>query len=125
MTVNIKRKRLLIRLAFHTAALVLLLSASLLAQLIGSPSAAAFFTVIFLGYAITMRANPLPGRIERRLVVETECPNCGETFDLVNNWSCGCGYVTWEPRHAFSPCPHCKKVFTWLVCPTCEGSIRI
>jgi len=89
--------------------------------------AAGFFAILFLGYAVTLRVNPISRIVERKLVKEAQCPACGEVIDLFNMWSCGCGYLTWQSRHAFSPCPNpkCKKVFSWLVCPRCEGSILV
>ena len=81
--------------------------------------------VTLLGYVLTLRLNPLPRLVASRIIRQTECPACGQVIDLVGIWRCGCGFVTWRPRHAFSPCPNCGKIFRWLVCPSCEASIPI
>jgi len=116
---------MLLRLGLHSAALLLLIIPILVCTAVGDNPTAALFSLLFLGYVATLRANPLPRIVERRIIKEAQCPYCGEVIDLVGTWSCGCGYLIWESRHAFSPCPHCKKVFTWLVCPRCEGSIPV
>ncbi|MFC1865147.1 hypothetical protein ACFLYB_00325 [Chloroflexota bacterium] len=122
---NLRIKRMLIRLVFHSAVLIILGTAALIATAIEGNGIAAFFTGFFLLYAVTVRANPLPEILDKSIFKEGECPACGEVIDLENNWNCGCGYQMWEPRHAFSRCPNCGKVFSWLVCPRCEGSIPI
>ena len=94
----------------------------LLGQLFASPGAAGFFALALLGYLVTMRVNPLAGLLERSLFQEVECFSCGQLTDLINNWACGCGFQTWEPRHGLSPCVHCHKVYDWLQCPNCEAS---
>ena len=54
------------------------------------------------------------------------CKACGHTFPTLARYKCNCGYIAPKIRHAFSPCPLCKKGgFRWLVCPFCEGSIVI
>jgi len=122
---GLKTKRLLIHISCHSVALALFATFILASIAVEDEQAAGVSAMLFLGYAVTLRINPLPRIVERKLLKEAQCPACGEVIDLVSTWSCGCGFLTWEPRHAFSPCPHCKKVFTWLVCPRCEGSIPI
>ena len=122
---SLKAKRLLIRVSCHSVALTLLAVPILVSMVTEDESAAGFFAMLLLGYAVTLRVNPIPRIVERKVMREAQCPACGEVIDLVSTWSCGCGFLTWETRHAFLPCLNCKKVFTWLVCPRCEGSIAI
>jgi hypothetical protein len=98
----------------------------LVALLLGQPGIAGFFGLLFLVYLVTLRVNPLPRWVEQKVIREAQCPACSEIIDLVNNvWACGCGFQSWEPRHALSICPGpgCGRTFRWLVCPNCEGSI--
>lgn len=127
MYLNLKAKRLLVRLGCHGIALCLCYLAMLVDQAMKQPLAAGFFALLLLGWLATLRVNPLPRAVEQRLIKAAQCPACAEIIDLENLWSCGCGFQTWETRHAFSLCPNpsCKKVFSWLVCPTCEASIPL
>ena len=119
---KIKLKRLLIRIVIHGFSLIVLTILVLVAQDIDEQGP---ILILILLYLATMRINPLPKLVETRIFRSTVCPACGAVIELENTFTCGCGYFNWEPRHAFSPCRHCKKVFTWLVCPRCEGSIPL
>jgi hypothetical protein len=55
--------------------------------------------------------NPLSRLVERSLFQEVECFYYGQVTDLVNNWTCPCGYYTWQPRHGLAPCAHCQAGF--------------
>ncbi len=120
---DLKTRRILIRLKIHAPVLTFLAAAAFVGMAAGSLSAAGPFALLFFIYGVTIPINPLPRIWEERTIQDAECPACGQGIDLVNTWSCGCGFVTWVPRHAFSPCPNCGKVFAWLVCPQCETSI--
>jgi hypothetical protein len=121
---SLRAKRLLLRLAVHSAVLGLAFFGMMLGVLAESGSLAGFFALAFLGYAVTLRVNPLPRLLERGLFQEMGCSSCGQAIYLVNTWTCGCGFITWEPRHGLSNCPHCKKEYAWLQCPRCEAGIR-
>lgn len=123
--VNVRRKRLMIRIACHSSVLALLFFLSLLMLAIGAESVACLLFIIFLGYLITIPINPIPKLVEVRAIQEAVCLDCGEMMDLVGVYSCGCGYLSWQPRHAFLPCVNCKRTFAWLVCGRCEASIVI
>jgi len=124
---SLKTKRLLIRFIVHLPIIGLLMIALLISNNTSNTSSIAFLGLIVLLYLATLRINPLPGIIERRKIQEVHCWACGEIIKLVDTWACSCNFVTWEPRHAFSPCPNpdCKKTYAWLVCPRCERSIPI
>ena len=121
---NLRMKRLLIRVVCHLPILIILG----VLPFIFKPSGMKMndgLMILLLIYIATLRINPLPTVIERKILRIAECPGCGEVIDLVNTWNCGCGFLVWIPRHAFSSCPHCRKVFSWLVCPRCEASIPL
>lgn len=121
---SLKAKRVSLRLGFHSTVLVLLFIIMLTGTLAENPSVAGFFAILFVGYLVTLRVNPLPRLLEKRILQELECSACGETMDLLGSWSCGCGFTTWELRHALSPCPVCQREFEWLQCPRCENGIQ-
>lgn len=122
---GLKRKRQLIGLAYHGAVALILLAGTSLGEATGSPGLLVLSGLVFLAHGLTFRVNPLPRLVQERFIQEAVCPACGEAIDLVQVWNCSCGFVTWEPRHVFSPCPNCKKQFSWIVCPVCERSIPI
>lgn len=121
---SLKTKRLCLRLGLHSAVLTFLLIIMFIGVLVDNVSTSGFFAVLFVGYLVTLRVNPLPGLLEKRLLRVLECSACGETIDLMSNWSCGCGFTTWEVRYALSPCPVCKREFEWLQCPSCENGMQ-
>ena len=121
---SLKAKRLFLRLGVHSAVLSLLFIFILVGTLTESPDASGFFALVFLVYAVTLKVNPLTKLMERRVFQEIECSACGQNIELMDSWNCGCGFVTWEPRHALAPCPVCKKEFQWLQCPSCENGIQ-
>ena len=121
---NLRTKRLLVRVACHLPVLIAVGIFALIYNLSGREISGGLIIFLLL-YVATLRVNPLPRVIERKMLRIAECPGCGEVIDLVNTWNCGCGFLVWIPRHAFSSCPHCRKVFSWLVCPRCEASIPL
>jgi hypothetical protein len=121
---SLREKRLYLRLGFHAAVMAFFFIFILAGALTDNASSSGFFAILLIGYLATLRLNPLPRLLERRLFKEIECAACGQTIQLMDSWSCGCGFVTWEPRHALSPCPVCKKEFPWLQCPSCENGIQ-
>ena len=124
-TPSLRAKRIRLRVGFHSGVLAPLLLFSLISGLAGEDGMAAFFGIGFVLYLLTLRVNPLPRWLEPKLFQEAECSFCGQRFDLTGTWSCRCGFVTWEPKYALSPCPHCKGVFKWLDCPSCGASIVV
>jgi len=123
--VTIKKKRLLIMTIYYGTVTVVCLAGIGLGEACAFQDLSLFAILVLIGHVLTFRLNPLPQVFQERHIQQAECPACGETFDLINTWTCSCGYVTWRPRHAFSPCPHCKKIFRWLVCPQCDASVVI
>lgn len=121
---SLKAKRIYLRVGFHSTVLGFLLIITLFGTLADSPSTSGFFGLLFVAYLITLRVNPLPRLLERKHLQTVECSACGHTIDLMGSWNCGCGFVTWEPRHALTPCQICKKEFQWLECPSCENGIQ-
>lgn len=85
----------------------------------------AFSALALVVYSLTWRLNPLPRLVQGWAIRQTKCLACGEIIELVDTWQCGCGFTSWQPRHVCSPCPHCRKVFRWLVCPNCQASIPV
>lgn len=122
---SLKRQRLLIRLVFHGAVIFVLSVITLIAAALEVDTVVAIFGLTLFAYLLTMRLNPIPIRLELALVWNHECVACGAVFDLVDTWSCRCGYVSWQPRHAFSPCPHCHGTFEFLQCPKCEQGVGV
>ncbi len=122
--VSLKIKRQLLRLAVHSIVLAVLLIGMVLSSLSESQGAAAALFFLFLGYVVTLRINPIPRLLEQSLVREIGCDVCSEVIDMMGHWQCGCGFVSWELRHALSTCPNCKKEYEWLQCPRCERSLR-
>lgn len=120
---TLRGKRVLLRLVVHGTVTVVALLGILLGQLSASPDTIGLFGLALLGYLVTLRINPLPGLVERNLYQEVECSSCGQVVELVNNWTCGCGFQTWQPRHGLAPCLHCHKVYDWLQCPHCDAGI--
>ena len=91
----------------------------------GDDDLAGISALVLLSFVIVQRLSPYPWRMQSWLIHEARCAECGQVIDLVDFWQCGCGFVTWHPRHVFSPCPHCRKVFRWIICPSCEASISL
>lgn len=121
---SLKAKRQLLRLVLHSVVLAILLVGIALGILSQSLGPAATLLFLTLGYAATMRINPVPRILEQRLIPEIGCDSCGEVIDMMGHWQCGCGFVSWELRHALSTCPNCRKEYEWLSCPRCERSLR-
>lgn len=121
---SLREKRLYLRLGFHAAVMAFLFIFLLAGALTDNASSSGFFAILLIGYLATLRLNPLPRLLERKLFKEIECAACGQTVQLMDSWPCGCGFVTWESRHALAPCPVCKKEFQWLQCPRCENGMQ-
>ena len=121
---SLKAKRQLLRLAVHSTVLAVLSIGILMSTLGQSQGVSATRLVLLLGYAVTMRINPIPRILEQRLIPEIGCDACGEMIDMMGHWQCGCGFVSWELRHALSTCPNCRKEYEWLQCPRCDRSLR-
>jgi hypothetical protein len=115
----------LLALSCHLAAVALGLFLFFVQYTAGDMDAAGLVLMGLVVYALTLRLNPLPRLVQMRLIRQATCGECGCIIDLVDSWRCGCGFTTWRPRHVFSPCPHCGKVFRWLACPGCQASIPI
>ena len=111
--------------SFHGALMSLCLVGMLLGDALGNVALVSIAALILVGDLLTIRLNPSTRMIQESAIRDAECPACGEAIDLVQTWSCPCGFVTWRPRHAFSPCPNCRKVLSWIVCPVCDASIPV
>ena len=122
---SLKAKRQLVRLAVHSVVLAVLLIGIVLSTLSQSQDTTGTLLILFLGYAVTVRINPIPRILEQKLISEIGCDVCGEMIDMMGNWQCGCGFVSWELRHALSTCPNCKKEYEWLQCPRCDQSLKM
>ena len=116
---TLRSKRRLLALALHVTIMAILYAGMILSATSGRENLFVFSGVAFFGYALTLRVNPLPGLLQCSIIRQTDCPDCGQVIDLVGVWRCGCGFRTWRPRHAFSPCRSCGKIFRWVVCPNC------
>jgi hypothetical protein len=122
---SLRARRRLIGLACHLA-LGLLCVAGMALSVPGEDQGAfALWGAVWLGYLLTLRLNPIPRWLQTRALRQTLCPACSQAIDLMDFWGCGCGFVAWHPRHAFSPCPNCGKAFRWIVCPSCQAHILI
>ncbi len=121
---TLRSRRILLRAGLHGGVIAVLFLGALVGALAGSGGTSGFFFVVMLGYVATLRVNPLPRLFERQLLQKIECPACGQVMEMVSTWSCGCGFDTWEPRHALAPCPNCGKSFAWLQCPSCQNGMR-
>ena len=125
LLMSLKQQRILIRLAFHGAVVFVLLVFVLITAAVGAPGVGAVFGLLLIAYLATMRVNPIPRRIEQERIRQHRCTACGAVFDLVGTWNCRCGFVSWQPRHAFAPCPHCHGSFAFLRCPRCEQGAEV
>jgi hypothetical protein len=122
---SLKGKRFLLGAYYHGLALILCLAGLLLGEVARAPALAGLAVLGLLVHILAFRLDPVGRFIQERLIQQAECPACGDVVDLVDTWSCACGFVTWRPRHAFSPCCNCGRVMSWIVCPGCEASIPI
>lgn len=123
MTLGLKRK--LVALMYHGGIILISLIGSLLGMAASSQGTIMLFSGILFLHLLTFRLNPLGCYLEQKLITEASCPECGSFIDLINFWSCHCSYSAHKPRHAFSSCGNCGKVFALIDCPYCEASIRI
>ncbi|MCI0439177.1 MAG: hypothetical protein L0177_08615 [Chloroflexi bacterium] len=121
---SLRAKRIILRIAFHSGVMLFVFIGVIAGALADNAGTSGFFALALVAYLATMRVNPLPKLLERKLLQVAECSACGEAVALVGTWSCRCGFSTWEPRHALSPCPVCKRDFEWVHCPRCDSGIR-
>jgi len=121
--VSLRMRRLVVGVAYHGVLVILCFAGIVLGEATGNPALSGLAALVLVGHALTFRLNPLGRMIHESLIGEADCPACGEVIDLVQIWTCSCGFVTWQPRHAFSLCPSCRRVLSWIVCPACETSI--
>jgi len=120
---TLKMKRNLVALLYHGTIVLTTVGGSMLGIAMSSQDITLLFSAILFLHLLTFRLNPLGRLIQEKMIQEAECPGCGYMIDLVNLWKCHCGFTVYEPRHAFSPCPNCGKVFSWIDCPYCDTSI--
>jgi hypothetical protein len=125
--VSVRTKRFWVGAAYYGALVVLCYAAIAIGEITGAHIVSALAILILLGHVLAFRVNPLIRLIQESVIREAECPACGEVIPLVQTWSCSCGFVTWQPRHAFSPCPNadCGKTVGWIDCPNCLASVTI
>lgn len=123
--VELRSRRLLLRVVLHGAISLTLLGVVLVAVTLEAPGLAGLVSLALLVYLATLRVNPLPRLVERSLLQREVCSACGAVFDLMGTWACGCGFVSWHPRHVLSPCPNCGRTFSFVECPNCAGGIRV
>lgn len=122
---SLRTKRGLIQMAYHGAVGLVCLIGIAAGEALGNPDLSILWAIVAVAHGLTFNFNPIPRFIQQELIRSAECPACGEIIDLIQTWDCSCAYVSWEPRHAFAPCPECRRTFRWLVCPNCEASINI
>lgn len=54
------------------------------------------------------------------------CPGCGEEYEPISRWGCGCGYVDHRERHLlWFHCPKCKGVLGYLDCAHCGSTLIV
>lgn len=54
------------------------------------------------------------------------CPGCGESHQLVSQWSCGCGYNDHRQRHLYLfRCPNCRRCLGRFNCTVCDCTILL
>jgi hypothetical protein len=114
---NIKTRRQLISFVYHLAVWTI----SLLGISVGINLM--FYLLAF--HLFTFRLIPIVRWLQEQLIPEAVCLACGQEIELVNQYRCGCGYISPRERHIFSPCALCGQSFLWIVCPACETSILI
>jgi|GEM_PF-1745258 len=122
---SLKAKRRQITFLYHAAIVVVCLGGFITGSVLSNRDMSLFFAFILLVHILTFRLNPLEQFLQEQMIRRAECPACGHMVYLVTLWRCRCGFVMHRPRHAFSPCPNCKKVFQWVDCPYCETSVHI
>ena len=125
MSLSIRQKRFLIALCFHSVVIGICLLGAKTGTLFHWPILYQVSAIILLLHLITFKIIPFSRYLQERLITEAVCPGCGEIVELIGLYKCGCGFVPAIERHAFSPCPFCRKYYQWAVCPACETSILI
>ena len=122
---SIKKKRLIIGFFYHVGIVSMSLAGSKVSTITNSPALLHISSLLLLFHIVTFRIIPISRWIQEKLIQEATCFTCGTVIDLVSLHRCGCSFIGYKERHAFSPCPMCKKQFLWVVCPVCEISIPI
>jgi len=111
---NIKTRRQLISFLYHLAIWTIgLLGISVGINLM-------FYLLVF--HLLTFRFIPILRWLQEQLIPDAVCFACGQDIELVNQYRCGCGYISPRERHIFSPCALCKQSFLWIECPACQSS---
>lgn len=122
---GIRLKRRLIAAAYHCSIITVSYAGAKVGSAFGSDFLFQSAIALFLIDILTFKVVPVSRWLQERLIPEATCFACGSTVDLVSRYKCGCGFVPYKDRHAFSLCPNCGKGFLWVVCPACETSIPI
>ncbi len=110
-TKSVRLRRLGLRLKVHAAVFAacgVLLVLGLIIEPLLLPAAGSL-----IAYALLFRRLPFVRALERRRLRIAECPVCAYPIILVNWWRCSCSFIGSAPRHAFAPCWHCGREFTW------------
>ncbi|WKZ32784.1 MAG: hypothetical protein QY316_12890 [Thermodesulfobacteriota bacterium] len=122
---GIRLKRRLIAAVYHCSVIAVIYTGAKAGSAFGSEFVFQSAIALFIIHILTFKVVPVSRRLQELLIPEASCFACGATVDLVNRYKCGCGFLSFKDRHAFSPCPNCGKGFLWVVCPACETSIPI
>ena len=122
---NVRTKRQIIAFCYNAVIVILCLLAAKAGLVFDSPALLQTSGALLLGHILTFRVIPVSRWLQEALITEAVCFGCGTAVDLVGQYRCGCGFVPYKERHAFSPCPMCGKTFSWIVCPSCETSILV
>lgn len=122
---TLRTKKCLVALMYHGGVVLTGMIGSLLGIATSSQEITLLFSAVLFLHLLTFRLNPLGRLIQEKTIQEAECPGCSYVIDLVDSWKCHCGFNLREPRHAFSPCPNCGRVFGWIDCPYCDTSIPV
>lgn len=93
---------------------------------LGIPGVISVSLLLLTAHVLTFRAVPIAGWIAQRLIRRTACCGCGMPLDLVQWWTCTCGWLSPRPRHILSPCPNCTTPgASFCSCPSCGVSIPL
>lgn len=114
---NVKTRRQMISFLYHLAVWTV--------SLLGISAGINLMFYLLAFHLLTFRVIPIVRLIQEALIPEAVCFACGQEVELVNQYRCGCGYISPMERHIFSPCPMCGQSFLWVICPACETSILI
>lgn len=122
---SIRMRRQLITFVYHGVIVLIAVSIMAMGEAFGMPRLIGWGLGVFGFHVLSFRIIPMSRWVQEWVIQTATCSGCGHVWDLTNFYRCGCGFVPDAERHAFRPCPHCGKIFSWLECRNCQTSIPL